>query len=243
MMTATMKLDNLAQVLVDERLDAIDQVLLQAGVSRSERHGIVEEVAAQIQELLGRRGATEPSRADVGAVLESLDPPEAYAPEGARWREPDRERYGELRRRVPQPSLLALGSAFGGLFLLLLLVALLVLVINQGGARDELVLLVLIGLLLLVGAAVSVCGVLGIRQIRASEGWLTGLPIALFGALLFPLLILNGLVLTTLLVSGEIGVLVLAGVSILAANACLVTHAWRWVSLGYRTVSRLSRMD
>jgi hypothetical protein len=240
MMTATTKLDSLSQELVDERLDAIDRVLLQAGVSRGERLGIIEEVSAQIQELLGRRGG-EPTRAEVRSVLDSLDPPEAYAPEGSPRRWEGRERFGEVRRWVAQPSLLAMGSAFGGVFLLLI-AAIMVWVVVEGDV-NELVLLVLGGLLLLVGAAVSVCGILGIRQIRASEGWLTGLPVALFGALLFPLLILNGIVITAALVFEEVGLLTLAGVTFLAANAYLVAHAWRWVSSGYLPVSRIARSD
>src|SRR3712207_8682127 len=47
--------------------------------------------------------------------------------------------------------------------------------------------------LTLAGVAVSVCGVLAIRQVRAAGGGPTGLPAALFGGLVFPLLAGNGL--------------------------------------------------
>src|SRR4051794_5843844 len=109
MMTAPTNLDSALQALIDDRLDAIERVLLEAGASRGERRGVVEEVEAQIHELLGRRGG-EPTRADVAAVLDSLDPPEAYAPEGPR---PRRTGFGRRAPawRVAQPSLLALGSA------------------------------------------------------------------------------------------------------------------------------------
>src|SRR5207249_10505456 len=119
MMTAPPKLDSSLQALIDDRLDAIDRVLLEAGVSRGERRGIVEESEAQVHELLVRRGG-EPTRADLAAVLDSLDPPEAYAPEGYRPRRAWPERPAPVRLRVSQPSLLALGSALGGLFLLLI---------------------------------------------------------------------------------------------------------------------------
>src|SRR5438309_1713625 len=83
-MTTATELGGAQRALVDERLDGVERVLLHAGVSRGERRGIVEEVEAQVYELLARRTDSEPTRADVLAVLASLDPPETYAPEGHR---------------------------------------------------------------------------------------------------------------------------------------------------------------
>src|SRR5262245_61484799 len=85
-MTTAMRteLDAPLRALVERRLDGIDRVLLAAGVSRGERCGIVEEVEAQIYEMLARRADGPPTRQDVLAVLAALDPPEAYAPEGYR---------------------------------------------------------------------------------------------------------------------------------------------------------------
>jgi hypothetical protein len=231
MMTRT-ELDGRLQDLVDERLDAIDRVLLRAGVSRGERRRIVEEVEAQIHELLARRPAGEPTRDDVLAVLASLDPPELYAPEEYRHRLGDGPRP-ERRLRVPQPSLLALGSAAGAVLTLLLAVVGIGL---AAGAEGDAELLLLVGavFLLSAAAAVTTCGIISIRRIRHSGGWLFGLPAALFAAALFPLLLLNGLVVAAALVFGEYGLLAAVLVAFLAANLYVVWHLWRWVSAGYR---------
>jgi hypothetical protein len=54
--------------LIDAGLDAIEQILLRAQVSYSERRHIVGEVETQIFELLSRRGETF-TREEVVAVL------------------------------------------------------------------------------------------------------------------------------------------------------------------------------
>jgi hypothetical protein len=73
------------RILIDERLDAIDRTLLGVQVSYSERRSIVAEVETQIFELLSRK-TEHPTREDVLAVLDSLDPPESYIPEELRCR-------------------------------------------------------------------------------------------------------------------------------------------------------------
>jgi hypothetical protein len=73
------------RILIDERLDAIDRTLLRVEVSYSERRSIVAEVETQIFELLSRK-TEHPTREDVLAVLDSLDPPESYIPEELRSR-------------------------------------------------------------------------------------------------------------------------------------------------------------
>ena len=82
MSVATTDLSRSTQHLIDSRLDTIDRMLL-GRVSRQERLEIVREVEAQIFEQLHERGAEEPTREDVLAVLARLDPPEAYLPEEA----------------------------------------------------------------------------------------------------------------------------------------------------------------
>jgi hypothetical protein len=229
MMTTGRQLDAPLRELIDERLDAIDEVLLRAGVSRGERCRIVEEVEAQVYELLGRRAAGEPSRADVVAVLASLDPPEAYAPAGYR-RRLARQAREESRPRLPQPSLLAVGSAAGGVLSLLLALLL------YGLAANDNAEIALLGALLLLpaAAAVTACGVVSIRRIRRSGGWLFGLPAALFAAVLFPLLVANLMLLGAVLLFEEIGLVAATGLAFLGLNLFVVYHLWRWVSAGYR---------
>lgn len=69
--------------LIDARLDSVDRMLICAQIGWSERRSIVGEVETQIFELLARR-ALAPTRDDVLAVLDSLDPPESYVPEELR---------------------------------------------------------------------------------------------------------------------------------------------------------------
>lgn len=71
------------RALIDARLDAIDRILIRAEIAWSERQSIVREVETQIYELLARRSEM-PTKEDVMAVLDSLDPPEAYVPEELR---------------------------------------------------------------------------------------------------------------------------------------------------------------
>src|SRR5262245_40097390 len=71
--------------LIDNRLDAIDRILIDAGTARAERGNILSDIEAQIYEMLRAAvGEREPTRRDVLDVLAKLDPPEAYAPEDQR---------------------------------------------------------------------------------------------------------------------------------------------------------------
>jgi hypothetical protein len=89
------------QTLIDSRLDTIDRMLL-GRLARSERLEIVREVESQIFELLQERGAHEPAREDVLAVLARLDPPEAYLPEEFRDEQANRPR--PVVGRLGQPG-------------------------------------------------------------------------------------------------------------------------------------------
>lgn len=229
MMMTRLELDAPLRTLIDGRLDTIERVLLQAEVSRAERVSIVEEVENQIHELLSRRTSGEPTRADVLAVLASLDPPEAYAPEGYRERLVEQHRV-ENRRRLPQPSMLAVGSAAGGVLTLLLLA----LGFALNGFESEAGLLLMSPLILLGAGLVTAGGIVSILRIRRSEGWLFGLPAALFAALLFPLLGANCLLVIGLMLLDELGLYGVVLLSFAAANIYLTYHIWRGISFGYQ---------
>jgi hypothetical protein len=209
------------QALVDERLDAIDRVLLLAGVSRGERSGIVGEVETQIFELLGRRTSGEPTREDLLAMLSQLDPPESYAPEGC---DPKslREKLAARRPREPQASKLAIGSASIGAFLVLATLS------NVIVLNDELLLMFEVVAMLVV----SICGGIALMRIGQSQGWLYGRPAALFAAALFPLFLCNSIAVMTLLNSEWLLMLVGFVAALGAFNAGLfygarrVSHAW-----------------
>lgn len=68
---------------IDAHLDAVESTLRVAGQSRDQRRAVVDDLEAQILEMLAARGAN-PTMEDVSAVLGKLDPPSAYAAGGAR---------------------------------------------------------------------------------------------------------------------------------------------------------------
>ncbi len=80
-MTTTVECSESARLLIDNRLDTIDRMLL-GRMSRQDRLAIAREVEIQIQELLDQRGRDEITREDVLEVLSRLDPPEAFLPDG-----------------------------------------------------------------------------------------------------------------------------------------------------------------
>ena len=64
---------------IDEHLDAIDRILTDSGMTRSERRNITDDVESQILDMLGARSGDDPTLAELEAILAELDPPEAYA--------------------------------------------------------------------------------------------------------------------------------------------------------------------
>jgi len=68
---------------IDAHLDAVESTLRVAGQSRDQRRAVVDDLEAQILEMLAARGA-HPTMEDVSAVLGKLDPPSAYAGGGVR---------------------------------------------------------------------------------------------------------------------------------------------------------------
>lgn len=232
-MTTAMRteLDAPLRALIERRLDGIDRVLLAAGVLRGERCGIVEEVEAQIYEMLARRTDDTLTRHDVLAVLSALDPPEAYAPEG--YRAAAVAALAAERPAGPQPSLLACVAAVVGAIDLMLL-ALCGLLLLEGSLEGELWLLILGVVGFGIPMVVMVCGVISVVQIRASAGRLFGLAAAVFAAILFPLLLLDAVVGFVVLMFGEYGLLLVCGLSILAWNVWLVWRVWKWLSVGLR---------
>lgn len=93
-MTTAVSLDRSLQHLIDLRLDSLERILMDSGVSRAERMEIVQAVEDQIFEMLEQRSG-EATRESILELLRSLDPPEAYHNEDARF---------ELLERVPRRS-------------------------------------------------------------------------------------------------------------------------------------------
>src|SRR4051812_31771789 len=174
------------RTIIDARLEAIEQILLRGHVSYSERRHIVGEVETQIFELLSRRG-DNPSREDVVAVLDSLDPPESYLPEEFRGRLGGTTADSTPAKPAgPRLSKMAVGSA--GLVALIAVFALFILLSVPPSAEAESA--VFFGVCLCFA---TVCGIGAAVRVLQSQGRLRGLAFALFAALLFPLILVNSL--------------------------------------------------
>ena len=98
---------------IDDHLDAIDDVLRNGGLSRSERQNILDDVEAQVHEMLVDRAPGEPRFEDARAVLAEMDSPESYgdedraAPTVAPEKKEGQFASGRLALRLSVGSLLA----------------------------------------------------------------------------------------------------------------------------------------
>ena len=62
---------------LDAHLEAVEEALRTSGRTREQRRGIVDDLEAQITDMLAARSPT-PNLADLDAVLKTLDPPTEY---------------------------------------------------------------------------------------------------------------------------------------------------------------------
>ena len=198
-------------------------------MSRGKHCGIVQEVEAQVYELLARRSTGEPSRQDVREVLASLDPPEAYASEGSATGSTGGT--GSLAGR--NRPLLALGAAAMAM-LNLLVVGLLLVVAGADQIDGPLSFLLLAFFSLVAPLAISTCGAVAVVRVRRSGGWLYGLRAATFAALCFPLLLTNALLAGVILALEVVGLVAVTCLAFLAANGVAVWYVSKLVSAGYR---------
>jgi hypothetical protein len=190
MSVATTELSRSTQHLIDSRLDTIDRMLL-GRVSRQERLEIVREVEAQIFEQLHERGAEEPSREDVLAVLGRLDPPEAYLPEEAGEAGPvpsrpsSRPRLGQIQPVRPVDQRVAKLSGILGLVVLTLLLLGLPIVFGLVILSDsEFVLFAFGGGILALAFVGSALAIVLAAYCRMASGWaIAGLVNGILGIL------------------------------------------------------------
>ncbi|HWB11654.1 MAG TPA: hypothetical protein VG826_20655 [Pirellulales bacterium] len=232
------ELPNEVRLRIDEYLDAVERVLIQGGVTRTERRNIVDEVESQIYEMLAARTDQEPAAA-LTDVLAKLDAPEAYAPDAAttvkaesapaaaaplpspralwsRWR-----RWWSVSEtpRFSPPAVVAACWAGGVAFLLMAVLAF------RWPPAPLVGLLALFGLTAPVG--VTVLGFLAVRRIRRTGSKEHGLPLALIETFFFPILLANLALIGILAASEEAGLILLAALVIIAANVGLARYAWR----------------
>jgi len=189
---------------VDHYLVRVENALLNVGASMTERRTVGVALRQQIMEKLSLRmlaaGTAHPSLGDADAVLAELGPPESH-----------------LRDAMPVDSAAAIGRsnlvAAGGparfsttalvgalwapFFPIMLAISSVQIQVGQGQqpplwAAWLQFLLVPLGWSALF--ATTVLGLLALSQIQKSQGRLKGLSLALFDAMLYPLLMLDALV-------------------------------------------------
>jgi len=222
------------RTLIDARLDAIEKILLRVQVSYSERRHIVGEVETQIFELLSRR-AENPTRDDVVAVLDSLDPPEAYVPEELRGK------LGEsaigppaAKPKGPRVSKLAVVSAVLVAILLLIGVPLLA----TSHSRDTAEIAAFFGVNLFLA---SLLGIAALVRVLRSGDRLRGLPFALFAAIGFPLCLINAAAIMLVIATQGVLPWLLTLTAIGYLNYLGIRRLWRWLNERHGTIAEALR--
>jgi hypothetical protein len=77
----TVELSAEARARLDGHLDEVEKALMAGGRSREQRRAVVDDLEAQILDMLAKRSAA-PTLGDMNEVLAQVDPPSAYS-EGA----------------------------------------------------------------------------------------------------------------------------------------------------------------
>jgi hypothetical protein len=194
-------LSNEVQARLDTHLDAIEQAMTQANASRSDRRNVVDEVEAQIRDMLAERCEGAATKADLEAVLAELDPPEAYGVEGAasdttpsssrnvNAASQDISHSAQSAGSAPSPTTRLSRTAVIGFGALLLSMALIPCVgIIETLSPVELTILALPAI-----TVTPICGIIALVQIRVAKGQLYGAGLAVFDILLVPILVIGAI--------------------------------------------------
>ena len=233
---------------INRFLDRIEQVLLNSGTSRAERTSICAEVETQIHAMIERKleAGAELNLELVNGIIESMDPPESYAPSAepvlqaepvlmaepistASKPSPKQKFLGYVRkilnrpkRTTPALDWVAISGLVATCFGTLLIATGL-----AGRAEGPTV----FGFLMLfVGVAAS-----GISfwRIRHSNGLLTGQRVASAGMLMLPFFIVDA-VLSLILFASPFGRFlgaVVMATALLYANYRVFQAAMQWLAL------------
>lgn len=163
---------------LDEYLDAVDRVLADGGVPRSERRSVCDELEAQACEMAWQRAEDDPSVLDMDAVLTEMDDPEAYRESGPAADTPGGPPSPGTERKVHPFALWAVLLPAGGVLL----------VFTPLGPHGEAPASVWFGVIALLSVVLAV---LAIREIRANPARYYGTFLALLGAFAFPLVLVH----------------------------------------------------
>lgn len=180
-MTTAVSLDRSLQHLIDLRLDSLERILMDSGVSRAERMEIVQAVEDQIFEMLEQQSG-EATRESVLQLLRSLDPPEAYHNEDARFdlleRVPRRTRASVTAERSlsDSPRFSNMPPRAPGIAITSMILGIV-----------SLPLMIIWPLGLPLSIAAFICGIIALPMIARSQGRLCGSWMAIVGLVAFGL--------------------------------------------------------
>jgi hypothetical protein len=183
--------------LVDHRLDAIEQILVQNQTPRAERRSILEDIETQILEMVSAEASNhEPTRADLLRVFSKLDPPEAFSGDQAESARPNAIRENVARTisaigSVAKPTYTPIGilACIGGLTTLILAFPCLILAELFADSESVMFYPAGAGFLAVVGIPAMVLGILYAIAIRNSRGQLRGLTCAAIGISALPIVV------------------------------------------------------
>ena len=239
--------------LINAFVDRIEQVLLSRGTPRSERTNICQEVETQIQMMIERRmeSGAELNIDLVKGIIESMDPPESYAPvinpvaeptiepvlqtdatqqasknaDSKPWSKPPFVDY--LQKLLDRPKRTTPALDWVAICGLAAIFFGLFLVVAGPGRGDD---AAIIGLMVILAGVAASC--LSFWRIRHSNGLLTGQRIASMGILMTPLLLINAFLIAVLFAT-PFGI-ILGVLTVIAAliygNYYVLRRAMSWLA-------------
>ena len=231
--------------IINAFLDRIEQVLLDGGTMRTERTSICAEVETQMHTMIERKieAGAELNLELITGIIESMDPPESYAPsveaESVVHTEPlasstvfprtfsPIDFIGSMKKRFHRTTPGLDWVAFGGL-VATCIGLLLIIAGATGGRAGEVV--VVFGFLSIF-AGVAACGI-SFWRIRHSNGLLTGQRVASVGILVLPLLLINAILCVILFASpfGRFLGAVTLATALVYANYRFIQYALSWLA-------------
>ena len=206
---------------LDEYLARVDVASVARGIRPAERSAAAHALRDQFAAALAARAERAPTVADADAVLASWGPPETHVPHTGAIVPPPLAATPPAAAAPPPPpppvahpappvivyhplpdarlSLLALlGAVWASLFFLMLVLSAVTIELPAGRPPPTWLKALQYGLPPLgwsAPLATTVLGLIAVGQIQASRGTRYGLSLAVFDALVFPLLLLDALIL------------------------------------------------
>ncbi len=191
---------------VDHYLLRVDTALANVGASQTERRTLGVALRQQIMEKLSLRtlaaGTAQPSIADADSVLSELGPPQSHLkdarpPDALDGLRAEAGAAGVASGPAKLSKTALVGAIWAPLFPIMLAVSSVQIQVSQGQQPPIWVaslqfLLIPLGWSALF--ATTVLGLIALSQIQKSAGRVKGLSLALFDAMIYPLLLLDALV-------------------------------------------------